>query len=209
MSADRSAERVARSSAAGRGWRVLARIALLLAGGILVVLALRAWPAGSLMFGWARGPRMGELAPGIEGRTMDGRPLSLARLRGRVVLVDFWATWCGPCRTEMPAIQRLWQERGQEGFTVLGMSQDESPTDVVLYVRDVGVTYPIALVTARQRRDYNVTALPTSYLVDRRGRVRHMVLGAAPDTLLRKLVNELLAEAPTGAGGPVAQPAAR
>ncbi len=192
----------------GRGhWSRVARGVLLAGGIVLVVWALRAWPGGSLMFGWARGPRTGERAPAIEATTIDGRRLSLAGLRGRVVLVNFWATWCGPCRTEMPAIERLWRERARDGFTVLGLSQDESTSDVVVYVTDRRISYPIAMATPAQARDYGVTALPTSYLVDRRGRVRHMVLGAFPDTLLRRLVGTLLAE-PGPAAGPTGAPAA-
>lgn len=128
--------------------------------------------------------------------------MRLSDLRGKAVLLNFWATWCGPCRTEMPALERLWQERGRDGFVVLGLSDDESPGDVLAYVADRSVTYPIAFATASQKRDYAVTALPTSYLVDRAGRVRYMVYGAYPEALLRDQVGRLLTE------GPDARPAA-
>lgn len=119
-------------------------------------------------------------APGFELKDMDGRLHRLEDYRGKVVLVNFWATWCPPCRHEIPSLERLYQRIGSQGFVVLGVNEWEDPDHVFAYTGQLGVdpTYPIlfdsdsAVATA-----FEVNGLPTSYLLDKEGRVRYRAIG--------------------------------
>jgi thiol-disulfide isomerase/thioredoxin len=107
-----------------------------------------------------------------------GRPFRLRDLRGRVVLLNFWATWCAPCREEMPALERLARELGPRGLTIVGVNVKESKHAVEAFAREHELSFPLLLdgdgrVSAR----YQVFALPVTFLVDRRGRVVGTALG--------------------------------
>jgi peroxiredoxin len=135
-------------------------------------------------------------APAFSLRTLDGERVSLAKLEGRVVLVNFWATWCPPCREEMPGFQAVWEEYEKRGFTVVGISMDVGGSAAVqAFVRQNGIGYPVAMADDEVQLAYGgVDALPQSFLVDRRGRVRRMVSGVFSEGTLRRAVDELLAE---------------
>jgi peroxiredoxin len=110
----------------------------------------------------------------------DGSSLALADLRGWVVLLNFWATWCVPCREEMPAMERLYQRFKDRGFIVLVISVDAPGSSrVVSFAKELGLTYPIGLdpKMALARR-YGVRGLPASFLLDRTGAVVGRALGA-------------------------------
>ncbi|MEW5929297.1 MAG: TlpA disulfide reductase family protein [Gemmatimonadota bacterium] len=97
----------------------------------------------------------GSAAPAFELRALDGGPVSLEQLRGRVVLVNFWATWCPPCRIEMPGFQRVYEERRDEGFVVVGVSTDQAGEGVVRsFLRERGITFPVAMATGTVVRDF-------------------------------------------------------
>jgi peroxiredoxin len=144
----------------------------------------------------------GEPVPALTLQTLDGAPLPLASLRGRVVLVNFWATWCPPCRLEMPAFQRTWASRGARGLVVVGISEDRGgEAEVRRFLAERGVTYPVAMDDGRAGAAFGgVRALPTSFLIDRRGVVRHRVEGFFAEPLLAGAVDRLLAEPAAGAG---------
>jgi peroxiredoxin len=162
----------------------------------LVVAALfvvRVTPQLRAAIGWG--------APGAEEPrvTLDmlgSAPLPLERLRGQVVLVNFWATWCPPCRAEMPGLERVYDERHAAGFTVVGISADEGPRErVAAYLRDHAITYPVAMATPEAVAAFGgVNDFPTSFLIDRRGRVRYTVRGMFASAALRAAVDHLLAE---------------
>ena len=127
---------------------------------------------------------------------LDGDTLSAETLRGRVVLVNFWATWCTPCRVEMPALERMQQRHGAEGLVVLGLAVDRASTaNVRAFVRARGVTYPIAHVGPEAEVLFGgVRGYPTSFLLDRQGRIRHTVIGPVAPLSLEPAVRRLLAE---------------
>jgi len=105
--------------------------------------------------------------------------VSLRELRGQVVLINFWATWCDPCRAEFPDIQAVYQARKDEGFTVLGVNSHETRGAVEPFVAEMGVTYPILLdENSRVAKTYRPVGLPMSVLVDQEGiiQVRHVGL---------------------------------
>lgn len=102
----------------------------------------------------------------------DGTPDALDRYRGQAVLVNLWATWCTPCREEMPALDRLYMSERKRGLVVLGIDQGESAGVAAAFARKAGVHYPI-LVDEEQRYGgaYSAVGLPTSLLIDRQGRI--------------------------------------
>ncbi|HXG03402.1 MAG TPA: TlpA disulfide reductase family protein, partial [Candidatus Binatia bacterium] len=110
--------------------------------------------------------------------THDGGTFRLADHRGRVVFINFWATWCAPCREEMPAMERLWRRHRHRAFTMVGVSLDSDPQAVGPFVREHGLTFPIALDTRlATAHTYGVRALPTTILVARDGTVVALALG--------------------------------
>jgi peroxiredoxin len=116
-------------------------------------------------------------APVFTVPSAEGRSLSLTDSRGSVVLLNFWATWCPPCREEMPSMERLYQRYRDRGFTVLAVSIDRNVAAVAPFVKEFQLTFPIGLdPESAVTRLYRVRALPTTVLIDRSGQV---VAGAA------------------------------
>jgi thiol-disulfide isomerase/thioredoxin len=158
---------------------------LLGAAGLLLVGAL----AGATL--WGRpGPATeavpafdvirGALGPAAEFTLsgLDGRAVSLREFRGRVVLLNFWATWCVPCREEIPAMQALARDLGPRGLVVLALNYEEDPETVQAFVRDTGLTLAVLLDRdGAVARRYRVAGLPTSFFIDRRGAVAGSVIG--------------------------------
>jgi peroxiredoxin len=104
--------------------------------------------------------------------------LSLASLRGKVVYVDFWASWCVPCRISMPALDSLYKRNQPRGFAVVGVSKDVSAADAKRFLSKVAVTFPLAIDTGdAAARAFDVKAMPSGYLVDRKGVVRQVHRG--------------------------------
>jgi len=170
------------------------------------ILAYRAHP--QVMAALSRGDA-DTAAPGFELRTLSGETVSLDAFRGQVVLLNFWATWCPPCRVEMPSFQRVYESKADQGFVVLAVSTDVAGESVVRdFITERGFTFPVAMATGRVVHDYGgVRALPTSFLIDRNGHIRHAVKGFFAEPALRLAVNRLLAE-PAPAGQPMPAPAA-
>lgn len=142
-------------------------------------------------------------APAFALRDLEGGEISLAGLRGRVVLLDFWATWCAPCLKSMPELEALHRRYGAKGLTVLGVSTDEGgPEKVRRFAKARKVTYPIALDDewAPAWADYRVRAVPSAFLIDREGRIVAQWTGAAPEKkALAAKIEELLAAEPAAA----------
>jgi peroxiredoxin len=116
----------------------------------------------------------------FEVPTPEGGKLALADFRGRVVLLNFWATWCGPCKEEMPAMERLYQKFRQQGLVVLAVSNDSegSTRSVAHFVKESGFTFPVGLDPGlRVASLYGVRVLPASLIIDRKGSITHIALG--------------------------------
>lgn len=137
-------------------------------------------------------------APGLSVRTLSGDTVVLERYRGQVVLLNFWATWCPPCRGEMPGFQRVYEDRRADGFVVLGLSTDRGGADGVRdFLMERGITFPVAIENGEAARAFGgVNMLPTSILIDREGRVRQEIRGIFAEPALRLAVNRLLREEP-------------
>jgi peroxiredoxin len=125
-------------------------------------------------------PRVGHMAPDFVLQTLDGREARLSDYRGHVVFLNFWATWCGPCRVEMPAIEQLYRELRPKGFAVLAVSTDpEGPTVTRPYRDALGLTFTIAHDPEMQvGRLFGVRALPLTFVVDRHGVITHHIFGS-------------------------------
>jgi peroxiredoxin len=118
-------------------------------------------------------PRAGATAPGFAARTLDGRVFHLADLRGKVVLLHFWATWCPPCREELPALERYYRQHKAEGLEIVALSIEG--LDDLEQVRKVAAVYsfPLGLVANAEISDYGrIWMLPLSFVIDRHGRLR-------------------------------------
>ncbi len=162
--------------------------------------------AGLLMFVAVRlGPQLGALlgvdadpdeAPEYELVTLSGDTVRSAGLAGRVVVVNFWATWCPPCRLEMPSLQKLHERRGADGVVVLGFSTDVGgDAGVLSFLRERGITYPVGKATAEHQRAFGgIQGIPTTFVLDRRGRVRHRVVGYFASPAMNAAVSRLLDE---------------
>jgi peroxiredoxin len=164
--------------------------------GWILLLGLLAWrisPQVTAAFGLGSG---GEAMPELALRTLDGAPVTRDALAGKVVLVNFWATWCPPCRFEMPGFQRVYADKQDRGFVVLGVSTDNaSEATVRRFLSERGISYPVAMATSRVVRDFGgVQALPTSFLIARDGTVRQQVRCVFAEPALRSAVNHLLDE---------------
>lgn len=132
-------------------------------------------------------------APEITRRDLSGQKLDLARLRGKVVLLNFWATWCAPCQTEMPVFSNWQREYGGRGLQVIGISMDDSVRPVRMALRRLKPAYPIAMGDAELGERYGgVLGLPLSYLIDREGVVRARFQGSADLKAMEAQVKSLL-----------------
>lgn len=118
-------------------------------------------------------------APPIELRTVEGRPFSLSDLRGRVVLVNFWASWCEPCIDEMPSIQRLRERLAGEGFEIVAVNFQEGEPRIRAFLARVPVTFPIVRDTdGGVAKAWQVRIFPSSFVVDPEGQVRYLLVGS-------------------------------
>jgi peroxiredoxin len=118
---------------------------------------------------------IGSQAPEIELPDPDGNPLRLSSFRGKYVLIDFWAAWCGPCRREMPNVVRMYQKYGGGNFEIFGVSLDRRKEDWLKAIQDDGLKWPqvsdLQYFNSEAARDYNIDAIPATYLIDREGKI--------------------------------------
>jgi len=132
-------------------------------------------------------PVIPDEAPDFRVTTIDGDVIHLAALRGRTVVINFWATWCGPCRTEAPAFSRFAQSHPE--IPVIGLAVDSgSAAQVRRAVRDWNITFPVALADAKIQRSYDVSTLPTTVILDENGKVKDIHVGIMSERELAKSV---------------------
>ena len=144
----------------------------------------------------ASGLPTGEPAPEFSLEDLEGNAVSLADQQGQVVLVDFWATWCGPCIEEMPHIQQLHEHYKDQGLVVLAISTDDQKSAVQPFIEKKGYTFPVLFADGEVQPAYQISGIPSVYLIDRAGEIRFHQVGYSPgsEKNLERQVEELLAE---------------
>lgn len=139
------------------------------------------------------------LAPEFSLTDITGKPLKLSDFQGKVVVVDFWATWCGPCQLEIPGFIDLQKRYATQGFTMIGISMDESSDPVVDYYKEKQMNYPVALGNDRLAELYGVTqGYPTTFVVGRDGRIYAKHVGAYDPAVFEEEIKELLSANSSG-----------
>ena len=127
-----------------------------------------------------------EAAPDFEVETFDGETLRLSDLNGKVVVLNFWASWCPPCRWEMPFFETMWQEYRDQGVVFVGIAMSDTLENVKAFAEEAGVTYPVALDTTTEiARAYEVLSLPTTFFIGKDGNIERKLTSAANEGLLK------------------------
>ena len=139
--------------------------------------------------------------PDLSGLTADGKTVSLSALRGKVVLLNFWATWCQECRPEMPMLEQLHREFAAQGISIIGINAREGTAAIQRYAKELGLTFPLVLdPKGGINAAYGVIGLPTTFLIARDGRAVALAVGPREwgDAAARAIIRALLGE-PTAA----------
>lgn len=174
----------------------------LIAFSIIVLILGAAWiwiskpPTGGTTQGTIPAPHEGFLAPDFTLSTFSGESYSLADFRGKPVLVNFWASWCPPCRTEMPAMQNVYDKYKDEGFTVLAVNTtyQDNLGDAITFAQIRQLSFPLLLDRDGSVASlYEVRSLPTSFFIDRQGIIQEVIIGGPmADALLNIRAEQLL-----------------
>jgi thiol-disulfide isomerase/thioredoxin len=146
---------------------------------LLAVAALTAPLLGNAVSGGALTD--GAMAPGFQLDSMAGKALNLNELRGEVVLLNFWASWCGPCRKEMPILEQLYKQYQPKGVTLVGVNVEPSSDDARKWLQSTPVSFPILFDRdSTVSKLYQVQGMPNTVILDRKGRVRYIHRGYKP-----------------------------
>ena len=145
-------------------------------------------------------PREGFLAPDFTLDLVGGGQVTLSELRGKVILINLWATWCPPCRSEMPALQQVYEANRERGLEVLAinMTYQDSETAAVEFAQEHGLTFPILLDrTGTVGYQYQLRSLPTTFFVDQEGVIQQVILGGPlSEVTLQTAIESMLSEVP-------------
>lgn len=140
------------------------------------------------------------LAPDFTLASVDGRTITLSQLKGKVVLLDFWATWCAPCRLAIPHLNDLYKAYRERGLEIIGLSLDKgSPDRVRRFAVNMGIEYPIIMADEDVVKNYGISPIPTTYLIDRRGYISNKWVGFSQN-LMRKIAAETERHLSKGSG---------
>ena len=176
-----------------RRWLRVPRLMTAIMAVLWIYLAVRLWPHAAAAIGIENGAG---LRPSFDYPSLGGGRLTAADMRGKVVLVNFWATWCLPCRAEMPLLQAMYDRHRERGLIVIGLSVDRGPVeDVTRFLAERRISYPVAIIGPDAERTFGgVGGYPTSLLIDRTGRIRQRAVGPLAMLSFEPAVRRLLAE---------------
>ena len=180
-------------------WEILMLASLAI--GILWTAASRVPSAVGAPLSSAPSPRQGFLAPDFTLDTLDGNKVTLSELRGKVVVVNFWATWCPPCRAETPALEKSYEQYKDSGVVILGvnLTNQDVVSEVESFVHEFQLTYPILLDRDGSVSSslYQIKGLPSTFFVNREGIIRTMLVGGPmSEAFIRSKIEALLQEVP-------------
>jgi peroxiredoxin len=165
----------------------LAVLVSALALGCVVALPLETGPVARRNL--EEGDQEGQLAPDFELEDLDGNEIRLSDYRGQVVLINFWATWCGYCRAEFPEMQRAYERNQDRGFIVLAINLQDRRQSVQAYVQEMGLTFPVLLdPLGRATGKYETRRLPTSYFVDQEGVILLKKVGPVDEAMILEVL---------------------
>lgn len=180
--------------------RLLSLLFVALVGSVFIV-TTRVRPEASSIaaqtpapIGEAR-PLANHLAPDFVLSDLAGQQIALSELRGKVVLVNIWATWCPPCRAELPMIEEAQRRYGERGFVVLAVNQAEERALVADFMREYGLSFPVLLDSdGAVSRLYATQALPSSFFIDRQGVIRTLYRGPLTQSVMAGVIEQLVTE---------------
>ncbi|WP_127585325.1 redoxin domain-containing protein [Paenibacillus koleovorans] len=159
----------------------------------IAVLLIGGYTIGSSLFSKDPIPREGSTAPAFTLMGADGKNHSLSDYKDRVVLVNFWGSWCEPCYKEMPAIQSQYAKWQDKGLVVLGLNLDESPITVQNFGRQYGLTFPLLFDNELRMRDrYRVVSYPTSFFIGRDGKIEKIHVGEMTEAFIEQTLTAIL-----------------
>lgn len=174
--------------------RTLLSILILVLGLIWIVASAE----GQIIPNHNPAPRRGFLAPDFNLVSLNGNQVQLSDYRGQSVMINFWASWCPPCRAEMPTFQKIYQEYAPQGFTILAVNSQESASTAASFAQPLALTFPVLLdengaISNRYRAD----SLPTTIFVNKDGVIREVMYGGPiSEAVLRIQIEKMLKETP-------------
>ena len=142
-------------------------------------------------------PRVGQPAPNFKVITTSGQPVSLDNYRGYVLAIDFFTTWCPPCKASIPHLVEMNRKYGKQGLQILGQSMDEDGERAVkTFIEEYRINYPVALAPQQIQTDYGIVSVPVMYVIDKKGKVAEVYRGFSDEIgrSMENLVKKLLAE---------------
>lgn len=133
-------------------------------------------------------------APDFALKDLDGNTVKLSDYKGKVVIIDFWATWCGPCRRGIPEFIELQSEYGEDKLVILGVSVDQGDLSVVpAFAKNYGINYPVLYANEDIQRKYGpIRSIPTAFIVDTDGKAREVAVGLRPKSYFKEKIDSLL-----------------
>jgi peroxiredoxin len=159
----------------------------------VAVLLIGGYTIGSSLFSEESIPKEGSTAPAFKLTGLDGKVQELSDYKGKVVVVNFWATWCEPCYKEMPAIQNQYEKWKDRGVVVLGLNLDESPVTVQTFVNQYKLTFPILIDKEfRMRNRYHVVSYPTTFFINESGKIVKISIGEMDETFIDQTLTAML-----------------
>lgn len=139
-------------------------------------------------------PKVGDRAPDFTLQGLDGKTHELSDYKGKVLLINFWGTFCPPCVREMPAMQRIYDKYKDENFEILGINLDESTVSVQSFVKQYKLNFPILMDKNTIRRKYGVSSYPTSFFVDSNGRITDIVIQEMTEAFIESRLKTLMSD---------------
>jgi cytochrome c biogenesis protein CcmG, thiol:disulfide interchange protein DsbE len=149
---------------------------------VLIVGASLLAPSGNPKF--RASAMVGQPAPPVAGETLEKKKIDLADYKGKVVLLNFWATWCGPCKQELPTLIALQKKYGPQGFEILGLVSGDELKKATRYAKEHDMTWPQILATAEIGNPYGISGIPANFIIGRDGKVAATIEGLVEPSLL-------------------------